>query len=111
MVMAVIQNPPQYAVYNCVPTIQLPCAEFLVKWGRFRGIKLKVVRLRPFAVRFMNMVIRRLKHVMGKSTAGPGSDYQIASGVRDIYYSSQKAVEELGWKDVLTRAVAETGHS
>jgi hypothetical protein len=56
----------------------------------------------------MNMAIRCLKRAMGKSTVGPSSDYQITSGIRDIRYSSQKAVEDIGWQDVLTRAVAET---
>ena len=108
MIMAVIENPPRYAVYNCVPTVQLPCAEFLAKWGKSRGIRLKVLRLRPVTVRCMNMAIRCLKRAMGKSTVGPSSDYQITSSIRDIRYSSQKAVEDLGWQDVLTRAVAET---
>lgn len=108
MIMAVIETPARYAVYNCVPTKQVPCEEFLAKWGRSKGLKLKVLRLRPFIVRCMNMAIHRLKRAMGKNTAGPSSDYQITSGIRDIRYSPQKAVEELGWQDVLTKNVAET---
>lgn len=107
MIMEVIKNPLKYAVYNCVPTIQLSCSEFLVKWGMSKGIKLKVICLYPFVVRFLNMLIKNIKHVMGKSTFGPSSDYQITSGVRNIYYSARKAVEELNWKDELTRAIAE----
>jgi nucleoside-diphosphate-sugar epimerase len=110
MIMAVIENPSRYAVYNCVPTIQLSCAEFLAKWGNSRGIRLKVLRLQPSTVRCMNMAIRCLKHLMGKSTVGPSSDYQITSGIRDIRYSPQKAVKELGWQDVLTKAIAENKH-
>jgi nucleoside-diphosphate-sugar epimerase len=107
MIMAVIENPPQYAVYNCVPTVQLSCLEFLTKWGISRGIRMKVIRLQPFVVQFMNMLLQQAKRIMGKSTVGPSSDYQIASGIRDIHYSSQKAIKELGWQDVLTKAIAE----
>ncbi len=110
MVMKIIENSSRYAVYNCVPTLQLSCAEFLVKWGMSRGIRLKVVRLQPFVIRFMNVGIRWLKRIMGKTTAGSNSDYQIASGVRNIRYNPQKAIEQLGWKDVRTRAIAESSN-
>lgn len=110
MIVAAIENPRRYAIYNCVPATKLSCSEFLLKWGLSKGIRLKTIHLQPFLVRFLNIAVKKLKCIMGKNTTGPSSSYQIASGVRDIYYSPQKAVEELKWTDCTTRAIAMRGN-
>lgn len=106
MIMKVIEKPPKYAVYNCVPTVHLSSAEFLKRWGEYSGHRLKVLRLPRPVIRLMNCGIRMLKRMLGRKSSGSSIDYQILTGIRDIRYSAEKAVQELGWQDDLTKAIA-----
>jgi len=54
----------------------------------------------------MNYGIRMLKRMLGRKSSRSSIDYQILTGIRDIRYSAEKAVQELGWQDNLTKAIA-----
>ena len=109
MIMKVIEKPPKYAVYNCIPTVHLSAIEFLKRWGEYSGHRLKVLRLPRPVIRLMNCGIRMLKRMLGRKSSGSSIDYQILTGIRDIRYSAEKAVQELGWQDNLTKAIATRG--
>lgn len=109
MILRIIEKPSRYAVYNCVPTLHTPAAEFLKRWGEYSGHRLKVLRLPRPVIRLMNRGIQMLKSMLGRKNSGSSIDYQILTGIRDIRYSAEKAVQELGWQDNLTKAIATRG--
>jgi len=109
MIMKVIEKPPKYAVYNCIPTVHLSAAEFLKRWGEYNGHRLKVLRLPRPVIRLMNCAVQMLKRMRGRKSSGSSIDYQILTGIRDIRYSAEKAVRELGWQDTVTKSITMAG--
>ncbi len=109
MIATIIEKPPRKGVYNCVPTTYLSASEFLKKWGKFYQHSIKVIPLPPIVVRLMNWLAQKLKSALGRKTLSPSIDYQILTGIRDIRYSAEKAVQELEWQDNITKAVAMWG--
>ncbi|MHC4159818.1 MAG: NAD-dependent epimerase/dehydratase family protein [Planctomycetota bacterium] len=107
MISMIINKSPQNGVFNCVPTTCLPAAEFLKRWGKFHGHRIRVLKLPPFVLRIMTWLIQKLKNIMGRDSTGSSVDYQILTGVRDIRYSAEKAVETLGWQDGQTKLICE----
>ena len=108
MISMIIEKPPRYSVYNCVPTEYLPVGKFLKKWARNQGDSLTVLNLSQPIVRFMDQLKKVLKKALGKKDGGSRVDYQILTGIRDIRYSANKAIKELGWQDYKTRSIAKT---
>jgi len=106
MILRIIEKPLKYAVYNCVPTLHLTAAEFLKRWGEYNGHRLTVLRLPRLVIRLMDYGIQLLKRMLGRKSGSSSIDYQILTGIRDIRYSAEKAVRELGWQDNLTKAIA-----
>lgn len=102
MILKIIGKPPKYRVYNCVPTTQLPAHEFLKNWGQRNGHTVKVLRIPPVFFRMMNWLAQKLKSALGRESRGSSVDYQILTGIRDIRYSAERAVQELGWQDKQT---------
>ena len=39
---------------------------------------------------------------MGKKIGSSSVDYQIMTGIRNIFYSADRAVSEIGWQDTTT---------
>ncbi len=110
MISMLLAAPPKYAVYNAVPTSYTPARDFLKRWGAQAGYRVKVIKMPKVVLRMMSWAVGRLKKAMGREGGG-GVDYQIMTGVRDIRYSAQKAVKELGWQDRKTTAIAQyAGH-
>lgn len=107
MISMIINKSPQNGVFNCVPTTYLPAGEFLKKWGKFHGHRIRVIKLPPFVLRIMTWLIQRLKNIMGRDSTGSSVDYQILTGVRDVRYSAEKAVVTLGWQDGQTKLICE----
>lgn len=106
MISRVLEKPSKYAVYNCAPTVYLPAAKFIRKWGLDRRYSVCVVRIPRMVFRIMSMMVRMLKNALGKESGPSIVKYQILTGVRDIRYSCAKATAELGWLDERTRAIA-----
>jgi nucleoside-diphosphate-sugar epimerase len=106
LILMLIEKPRKYEVYNCVPTIHLPAREFLENWGRYHNLSIRIVRLPPLLLRMMAWGVRRLKAALGREDGGTSINYQIMTGIRDIRYSVDKAVEQLGWQDTQTNAIA-----
>lgn len=110
MILRIIEKPLKYAVYNCVPTLHLTAAEFLKRWGEYREHRLTVLRLPRPVIRLMNRGVRMLKRMLGRKSSGSSINYQILTGIRDIRYSAEKAVQELGWQDSLSKSIATKGN-
>lgn len=106
LILMLIEKPRKYEVYNCVPTIHLPARVFLENWGRHHNHSLRVVRLPPLLLCMMAWGVRRLKAVLGREDRGASINYQILTGIRDVRYSADKAVQQLGWQDTQTKAIA-----
>lgn len=105
----IIEKPDKFGVYNCVPTLHLTAAEFFKKWARSQGYSFGILRLPPIVMRLMNRAVKTLKKLMGKTDKGSRIDYQIFTGMRDIRYSAQRAVDNLGWQDNQTRSITTKG--
>lgn len=105
MITTIIEKPPRKGVYNCVPTTYLPAAEFLKKWGNCCGYSVNVLRLPPLVLRMMTWLAQKLKSALGRKTLSSSIDYQILTGIRDIRYSAERAVKELGWQDRQTISI------
>lgn len=89
------------AVFNIVPTQQLTLKEWILVWGRYKGLNLKPIFLPPTFVRFMDKGVKLLKKILGKS-GGTDIDYVIATSTRDIIYSNEQLKQTLHWNDDLT---------
>lgn len=105
MVALLIENPRKAAVYNCVPTNHVCVAEFVKRWGKYTGHPVTILRLSPIVFRLMNWLIRKLKSILGAKSKGYSTTYQIHTGIRDIRYSSERATQELCWKDTHTSII------
>jgi len=105
IVALLIENPRKYAVYNCAPTNHICIAEFVKRWGKYTGHPVTILRLSPIVFRLMNWLIRKLKSILGAKSKGHSTTYQILTGIRDIRYSSEKATQELCWKDTHTSII------
>ncbi|MEN6576126.1 MAG: NAD(P)-dependent oxidoreductase [Phycisphaerales bacterium] len=110
MISLLLAKPPKYAVYNAVPTSHLSVRDFLKQWGRHGGREIAVIRLAPAVLRMMNRGVGQLKKVLGRP-GGADVNYQIMTGIRDIHYSADKAVRELGWMDRRTEEIISHGAS
>jgi nucleoside-diphosphate-sugar epimerase len=108
MISLLLAKPPRYGVYNAVPTSDLSVRDFLIRWGRHGGREITIIRLAPVVLRIMNRAVGRLKKMLGRS-GGADVNYQIMTGIRDIRYSADKAVKELGWTDRRTNEIASNG--
>jgi nucleoside-diphosphate-sugar epimerase len=106
MISIIIKKPPRYGVYNCVPTLHLSAAEFFKKWVDYRGLSAEVLRLPPLILRLMAWSAGKLKSLLGRKVSGSKIDYQILTGMCDIRYSADRAVQELGWQDSQTGFIA-----
>ena len=105
MIHILLQRPVKYAVYNAVPSEHVSVESFLRRWGRTQGLSLKVMKIPPPCLRMAAWGVRMLKRMMGKRHQGR-VDYQIATGIRNIKYSADKARRELSWIDEETREIA-----
>ena len=105
MVALLIENPQKYAVYNCVPTNHVCVAELVKRWGKYTGHHVTILRLSPIVFRLMNWLVRKLKSILGAKSKGHSTTYQIHTGIRDIRYSSERATQELCWKDTHTSII------
>jgi len=106
MIFKIIDNPPKFQVYNCSPTNHLSATDFLKKWAQHRHQTVTVFRLLPLLLRLMMWVVNLLKKILGRERSGPTIDYQILTGIRNIKYNNERAIEELGWHDTLTASIA-----
>ncbi len=109
LIQRILAKPAKYAVYNCVPSNHVPAATFLKKWGFQSGMSVSVVPIPSVIFSAMNMMARTLKKLLGKESGPSIVKYQVLTGVRDIRYSSDKAIEELGWVDTKTRSITNAG--
>lgn len=105
IVALLIENPRKYAVYNCVPTNHVCVAECVKRWGKYTGHRVTILRLSPIVFRLMNWLVRKLKSILGAKSKGHSTTYQILTGIRDIRYSSERATQELCWKDTHTSII------
>ena len=110
MISIIIMKPPKFGVYNCVPTLCLPAAEFFKKWVTYEGLPAGILRVPPIMLRLMTRLTRTVKRILGRKSRGSIIEYQILTGIRDIQYSAERAARELGWQDKQTRAVAMEGN-
>ncbi|HNS20226.1 MAG TPA: NAD(P)-dependent oxidoreductase [Sedimentisphaerales bacterium] len=104
MISLLLAKPPKYAIYNAVPTSHLSVRDFLKRWGRHGGREIAVIRLAPAMLRILNWGGGKLKKALGR-TGGADVNYQIMTGIRDIRYSADRAVKELGWRDRRTNEI------
>ena len=107
MISLIINKTPKNGVYNCVPTMYLPADEFLNKWGNYYNYPVKALRLPPLFLRTMNWSVQKLKSALRRRNGASSIDYQILTGIRNIQYSAEKAIKELGWQDKQTKSVCQ----